>query len=115
MDAKTLEALQGSIKKWEDIAAGAGQDRGWANCPLCLMFNNAEDEERCLGCRGCPVATSGHYYCDGTPYDIWSALPGRPRVATNLEHKTVAQAELDFLKSLLPAEAAPHTSAERAP
>jgi hypothetical protein len=38
MDEKTLEALKGSIRKWEAIVDGTGEDDGADNCPLCHMF-----------------------------------------------------------------------------
>lgn len=63
MDAKTLKALEGSIKKWEKIVAGKGCDRGSNNCPLCKMFIRNQF------CDGCPVANyTGKDGCQGTPY-----------------------------------------------
>jgi hypothetical protein len=41
MDAETLEALKGSIKKHENILAGTGRDKGQKNCPLCQMFGTS--------------------------------------------------------------------------
>jgi len=38
VDAKALEALKGSIKKWERIVEGTGVDEGADNCPLCELF-----------------------------------------------------------------------------
>jgi hypothetical protein len=63
MDNQTLAALKGSIRKWENIAAGTGVDKGVFNCPLCKLFG---------------------------------ATHGDP------ERIAAAQAELDFLRSLLP-------------
>jgi hypothetical protein len=106
MDAKTLTALQGSIMKWEKIVAGTGVDRGTENCPLCEMFFN-EDYFNEEPCNGCPVAKkTGKLYCYGTPYGAyanlcdWGGKAGEP--ATMQEQKAAAQAELDFLRSLLP-------------
>lgn len=104
MDAKTLEALNGSIEKWKAIATGDGEDHGADNCPLCQMFNNAESEF----CVGCPVfETTGREGCDDTPYHAWlkigehiSALAGRK--ATTERAKEVALEEVRFLESLLP-------------
>lgn len=88
MNAKTLKALRGSIRKWERIVAGTGSDNGPHNCPLCrLFFWNRE------ACEGCPVAAkTGRAQCDGTPYRDydWSGS------------KEDARRELNFLKSLLP-------------
>jgi hypothetical protein len=107
MHAKTLEALRGSIRKWEQIAAGTEGDRGPANCPLCEMFYSGH-------CTGCPVAhKTGEIECDGSPYQKWTALPtslfrvekidGRYSWWVDSEEsRAAAQAELDFLKSLLP-------------
>lgn len=98
MDAATLAALYGSIGKWEAIVEGSGKDFGSDNCPLCAMFMENED-----ACSGCPVSgKTKRRYCGGTPYDQWSAI-GHQKAMT-LETIKIAQAELDFLKSLLPKE-----------
>lgn len=108
MDAKTLEALKGSIAKWEKIVAGTGTDGGCGNCPLCQAFNPedaaAEDE-----CKGCPVAgKTGQTWCDGSPYTLlWGAIkPAYNRDFSGYVHTpaslAAAKAELDFLRSLLP-------------
>lgn len=91
MAPEVLEALRGSIKKWEGIVAGTTRDEGGRNCPLCQMFVHG----KAATCRGCPVRTrTGKSSCDGTPYYYY-------------EHgdTQTAQAELDFLKSLLPESA----------
>lgn len=63
MDDWTLDALRGSIAKWEAIVDGTGEDLGTSNCPLCHEFYNN-------GCVGCPVsAATGKPRCGGTPYD----------------------------------------------
>lgn len=98
MDDKTLEALKGSIAKWGAIVAGKGEDLMAQNCPLCQAFP---------GCYGCPVAEKTDTAdCQDTPWEDWfcdfqnhetkmANTPGRVRLA---------QAELDFLRSLLPDE-----------
>lgn len=87
MDPATLVALKGSIAKWEGIVAGGPE----GDCPLCLMFFRGRPIEDI--CVGCPVMErTGRRMCRGTPY--WDD--------TNPKQ---AQAELDFLKSLLPKEA----------
>jgi hypothetical protein len=99
MDTRTLEALKGSIAKWEAIVAGTGKDEGTENCPLCQAFNgNGEDETRHM-CEGCPVREkTRHIGCVGTPYDeYWEDRKDAPKVARR---------ELDFLRSLMPAEVA---------
>lgn len=109
MDERTLTALQGSIAKWEAVADGSGVDHGDANCPLCQVFN---DGKHC--CDGCPVKQeTGRGGCEDTPFDEWhehrlekhrgmrrAIVPGCAECAR------LAQAELDFLRSLLPRSAA---------
>lgn len=102
MDKIVLEALKGSIQKWENIATGAGEDEGARNCPLCQLFNNEFVEQMC---KGCPVHEStGLTGCDGTPYAEWddSFALTTGRMADTEERKEMAQAEVSFLKSLLP-------------
>ncbi len=102
MNAATLEALKGSIRKWEGIAEGEGTDGGWNDCPLCIMFIDGEPEP----CAGCPVyVKTGVGGCGETPHEMWKSntklvLGGR-QAKTPLQ-KAQAQAELNFLKSLLP-------------
>ena len=93
MDAKTLEAMRGSIRKWERIVEGTGEDEGANNCPLCHLFHSdfRKDDENM--CKGCPVAESvGVSGCLSTPYFLY----------IDCETKENAQRELDFLISLLP-------------
>lgn len=112
MDARTLTALEGSIKKWEEIVAGEGDDQGPNNCPLCHLFQaeaDPDDPEGLQECFGCPVSkkvsTDG---CRETPYTAWNdktswtAADRKDRMATTPELVALAQAELDFLKSLRP-------------
>ena len=105
MDARTLTALKGSIAKWEAIVAGTGKDLGTENCPLCEEFYQ---KPLARTCSGCPVAVkTGAQFCDDTPYVKYHRLlagiaedndePLNTPVLT-----AAAQAELDFLKSLLP-------------
>lgn len=98
MDERTLTALKGSIEKWDAIVAGTGRDYGTHNCPLCAAFyqpSNPEDDD----CTGCPVReATGRSWCDGSPYDNYRSCKscwGRQRAAKK---------ELEFLRSLLPAE-----------
>lgn len=104
MPSRTLDALKGSIKKWERIVAGKDGDQGSVNCPLCWLFNVGWGD-----CDGCPVeAVTSHSRCLGTPYDVWVALReddvefrNGKTWAVSPRAVEVAQAELDFLKSLL--------------
>ncbi len=108
MDAKTREALEGSIAKWQAIVDGTGYDRGISNCPLCKMFYenitiNVDDFN--TYCCGCPVSEKvGDDNCMETPYMRWDRLKGRDATADTPERKVAAQAELDFLISLRPKE-----------
>lgn len=105
MDKETLEALRGSIQKWENIVAGTGVDDGMDNCPLCQMFFD-EDEI----CTGCPVAIeSTAPLCFNTPYSSWRVIQLSAWGVDNHESKvfssksmTAAIAMLNYLKSLLP-------------
>lgn len=108
MDPETLNALNGSINKWSNIVAGTGADKLSRNCALCKMFM---DKNRCVGC---PVAAkAGVGGCHQTPFEEWNehqALVHMPEsILKRVVHKgcvecaRLAQAELDFLRSLLPA------------
>lgn len=103
MNVATLEALKGSIKKWEKIVDGTGVDNGADNCPLCKLFVM----ERC---KDCPVyKETEEIFCRETPFMEFlgecvyenGIFIGRKAV-TN-KQKKIAQLEVDFLKSLLPA------------
>lgn len=102
MTAETLEALKGSIAKWEAIVAGTGEDNGDSDCPLCQLFSGP-------WCGACPVkARTGFDRCSGSPYTEWLKATGLKknfpvRVTSDVE-RVAAQAELDFLKSLLPGQ-----------
>jgi len=62
MDKKTLEALKGSIKKWENIENWGGIDKGSDNCPLCQVFGDND-------CEDCPVMMkTGKTQCNGSPW-----------------------------------------------
>jgi hypothetical protein len=94
MDKRTLTALKGSIAKWEAIVDAMGEDDAAINCPLCSLFNTARTKNPCVGC---PVrARTGLWGCENTPYIQYEDEPTTEN----------AQAELDFLKSLLPADEA---------
>lgn len=107
MDSETLEALRGSIAKWERIVAGTDIDRGCENCPLCMKFNTRWLDRDSYGknqCAGCPVAEAvGEHGCEGTPYMegrfVRTQCDGRESYQPT---KETAEAELDFLRSLLP-------------
>lgn len=108
MDKKTLEALRGSIKKWQDIVKGVGEDDGVDNCPLCQLFNTEEmtNDDACVGC---PVMNKTEYDgCQNTPYDKWvdyvcyDEQQRVPFKAKSNRAIRLAKKELKFLISLLP-------------
>lgn len=97
--SKAMEALEGSIKKWEGIVEGTGIDDGAENCPLCQMFGK-------ISCEECPVMKkTGEDECRKTPHQDWRihqsrehyGLPSKINCPTC---KKLAQKELDFLISL---------------
>jgi hypothetical protein len=93
MDARTLEALKGSIAHWKRVVRAPRQTPvGSRFCQLCAVFNVAVEDRR-SACKGCPVrARTRRAHCLGSPFHAF--LQERNR--------ETAQAELDFLKSLLP-------------
>lgn len=104
MDSATREALEKSIKHWEDNVKAETRDQASTDglaCALCDAFYN-------LDCVGCPVFESTEKkLCRGTPYPNASRLLGRwigcPEDDSKRdEWRTAAQAELDFLISLRP-------------
>jgi hypothetical protein len=105
--SEVLKALDGSIKKWEQIVASTDAiDHGWRNCPLCTLFNNATKHGNGV-CRGCPVRdNTGDLYCDSSPYADWAdhmaAHNSRDwsRIADCAECSRLALAELLYLQSL---------------
>lgn len=122
MDASTLEALRGSIAKWEAIIDGTGVDRGRENCPLCQKFHPFPDTSPYTQwCRGCPVRQkTGLSGCEGTPYQEYDLLDEKIDLATDAgplspyyrsddvlrqlrdSRRQAAIQELEFLRSLLP-------------
>jgi len=114
MDKETLEALEGSIEKWEKIVAEKGKDLGSLNCALCGVF--ITKDKRCVGC---PVyMKTGEPLCRETPYIDWlkhhayrhfnvlflsdCSLMLTPCVVECPTCKELAEEELNFLKELLP-------------
>ncbi len=69
MKPETLEALRGSIAKWQAIVDSVdASDQGAHNCPLCDLFFCAGE------CEGCPVSEfTGISGCGMTPYGTWAS------------------------------------------
>lgn len=108
MKPEVVEAIRGSIAKWEGIINGSGVDEGTDNCPLCAMFLAAQ-------CSGCPIRDKmGKSYCRGTPIEVWRELSlkhfgkseKRFYAATPVSLE-IAKTVLQFLKNLLPEESDP--------
>lgn len=105
MDNKTKEALLASIKHWEENLAEENPRRirvYSTACPLCDLFNQRDD------CKGCPVMEeTGLENCEGSPwteaakaFEAWKQVPGNENEKERW--KIAAEAELDFLRALLP-------------
>lgn len=114
MDERTLAALKGSIAKWEAIVADEGEDSGPNNCPLCQLFHPAHGGKgNPVDCGGCPVReATGQMGCGGTPYDTYEVLTVDGDDDDVEAIAAAAQEELEFLRSLLPADEVAETSHE---
>ena len=106
MTRRALNALKKSIEHYERMLAGTPERIGRDVCALCREFNDWSDP-----CAGCPVhSATGAKYCDLTPFirlaEHVDEVHGRATpIALKCETcRDLLQAELDFLKSLLPKE-----------
>jgi hypothetical protein len=107
-------ALRESIAHWERMRddPDCGEEPYDRDCALCAIYYDVEyDEQKCMGC---PVfESSGSRHCIASPYERASrewrrwrtAQPGEKRAAKTAWRKA-AQAEIDFLRSLLDEEPA---------
>ncbi len=101
MDSKTFQALKASIEKWERNARVERREDVLIDaddCPLCQLFFS-------VGCVGCPVAEAVYdTHCNNTPFQaavkVWFTWDYG--TATAADFRAAAQAEVEFLKSLLP-------------
>lgn len=95
---KTMNAIEGSVKKWEDVVLGKIKERGPNNCPLCeLFFENPS-------CSGCPIAEKPRYdRCLNTPYTKWIETSdyNNGRYVASLDAYKTALDEIEFLKNIL--------------
>lgn len=119
MTAKALSALIQSIAHWERLATGdekPGESVSADDCALCQTFRNRATLAFVVGneCIGCPVMErTGRSRCRSTPYSaaenhfVHSAdktgKTGKTGRQTP-EFRAAAKAELEFLRSLLPAD-----------
>lgn len=102
MSKRALTGLKGSIKKWERILLDGGEERGTEDCPLCKLYLNS----KCIACL--IYKNNQKPFCRETPYGSWykhhddEHFLEEKRIIYCDECKCLAEAELDFLKSLLP-------------
>ena len=98
---KGEDPLEISIQKWQDIVDGKGKNDGDRNCALCERFSNSIFEWN--DCGGCPIKRiTKRRYCKNTPliaYEHYSDYVDNFDVDDSILN-ALAQAELDFLKSL---------------
>ena len=97
MSPETLKALKDSIAHWKENAAAIPSSNvkiSASACALCQLFVAN------LHCAGCPVSErTGQAGCGGTPW-----VPARDALRLGLfkNFLVFAQAEVEFLESLLP-------------
>lgn len=66
MDAHAHEALQHSLRHWQDNTAGVTRSIASQDCALCILFLHD-------GCKGCPIFEhTRREHCRNTPY--WDAV-----------------------------------------
>ena len=108
MDERTLTALKASIEHWEQNMFNLDANRMTASyCALCKMFiaGEEDDSEDFTPCGGCPVMEeSGESDCGNTPWvDAVLATKAYQRhKGTYTKAFNAVEAEVDFLKGLLP-------------
>lgn len=111
---KIVHGLEESIQKWEGIVAGTGRDQAAGNCSLCQKFNWTPSKPMNFKpCKQCPVyVVTRVIACQKTPYEAfndylkyWDRYSffdygDKAGMVFDERSKELAQAELDFLKSL---------------
>lgn len=108
MNKKTLTALKASIQHWEDNVAATEPYQvaaGPSSCALCRLFHPWYSTSNKNDCKGCPVHTkTGSSFCIDTPHSATTRAIVSWCVSKAYwpAWQKAAQAELDFLKSLLP-------------
>ncbi|MDH1268948.1 hypothetical protein N5C81_15085 [Rhizobium pusense] len=110
MEQITREALEASIKHWQEITEVTAYNQvhiGPEDCALCQLFNIHDDDNEDQNCIGCPVRdATGKRYCGDSPYlrannakiSWWE---GKSKLEDFI---AAAKDELDFLISLRPVE-----------
>lgn len=112
-------ALKKSIEHWEKLLAAKTQkdlaNEGWGafHCPLCALYHRLDKNNRFVVCTGCPIyERTNKSACVDSPYEeAADALaefisPNNIRAEVNDYitpfPKEKVQAQVDFLRSLLP-------------
>ncbi len=92
LSARQAKALKGSIRKWQRIVNGTGENNGADNCPLCKLYVRRLNPQHIKDdCEGCPIMkVTGLWQCRGTPY-----------YECGNAHGLSAIPMLNFLKSIL--------------
>ncbi len=106
MDEKTLKALKASIRHWRANVRAIMPDQASvseSDCVLCAQFISNS------GCNGCPVKQrTGRMFCQRSPYmaarNAYLRWCGDDSLENRRKWRKQAQAELDFLRSLLPVQ-----------
>ena len=108
MDERTITALKASIVHWEQNLFNLDANRMTASyCALCKMFIAGEeyDGEDFTPCGGCPVMEeSGESDCGNTPWAdaVLATRAYQKYSGPHAEAFEAVEAEVDFLKGLLP-------------
>lgn len=118
MDQITSDALEASIKHWQELTEVTAYNQvniGPDDCALCQLFNIHDDMDEDQNCIGCPVRdVTGKRYCYGSPYlRVYNAKTSWWEGKSEIEDfVAAAKEERDFLISLRPVGASlstPHT------
>ena len=105
---KDAELKKQAINKWKKIAYTHSyngtvplRDIDVGNCGYCLEYHERYIPKSAgVSCQYCPIAIkTGKPYCTGTPYGMYSEAL-RSRAFSNEVLAQLAQAELDFLRSV---------------
>jgi len=112
MNAKTLKAHKGSIKKWVGVCDGTNGDMGADNCDLCQLFLGGILSGKSGECGQCPVGIAGQPHCEGGQWERWYDYHAENgeynygmRKVFDDKSLRLAQDQLMFLVSLLPPKA----------
>lgn len=113
MNKQTLQALEESIQKWEDIINKGIVDFGHKDCALCRIFRKESTNNlmHYTKCTGCPIKKkTGYNMCIETPYTDWdnyfidfkhiNYITRSVHCVKDKKSRELAQDELNFLNSI---------------